>query len=208
MRPLLQLAATRRLRLVLALTLTVLTACVVWRDQGIVLNSFPPSPRVGLAPDELGSMFLAAFLPALAMNRLSTLERLAPPRPRRVLTAYTLLVALIPGLTAIVWVTAVRAAQPLDQIPPVAPRAASFALLGLVGLLLTLAAGSLWGPVLSLVLSGAFVIAQNAYGADLAGHVLSTGNQWHTNPWIDAVVLIAAAALTYRRAGVPARKLA
>lgn len=208
MRPLLQLAAARRARLVLALTLTVLAACVVWRDQGIVLDYFPPSPPVGLAPDELGSMVLAAFLPALAVNPLSTLERLAPARPRRVLTAYTVVVALIPGLTAIVWTSAVRVAQPLDQVPPVAPRAASFALLGLIGLLLTLTVGSLWGPVISLVLSGAFVIAQNAYGADLAGHVLSTGDRWHTNPWIDAVALIAAAALTYRRAGVPTNELA
>lgn len=58
------------------------------------------------------------------------------------------------------------------------------------------------------MLFAGFVIAQNAYGADLAGHVLSTGNQWHTNPWIDALVLIAAASLTYRRAGVPAKQLA
>ena len=208
MRPLLQLAAARRLRLVLSLTLAVLTACVVWRGQGIVLDYFPPSPAVGLAPDELGAMFLAALLPALAVNPLSTLERLAPTRPRRILTAHTLVVALIPGITAIVWTTAMRVAQPLDQIPPVTPRAASFALLGLIGLLLTLGAGTIWGPVLTLVLSTGFVIAQNAYGADLAGHVLSTGNRWHTNPWIDALVLIAAVSLTYRQAGVPRHELA
>lgn len=193
----------RRFGLTLILTLAVLAAIVVWRDQGIVLNYFPPEPAVGLAPDELGAILLAALLPALAINPLSGLEQLAQPKPRRRLTMYSLVIAVIPATTAIVWATAVHLHQPLDKIPSVVPRALSFGLLGLVGLIMTLLVGATWGPLLSLTLFCAFLIAQNAYGPDLAGHVLSTGSHWHTNLWVDAIALALAAWFSYRRAGVP-----
>lgn len=199
------LLVARRFPVALGLTIAVFTAICIWTDAVLVLDNFPPQRPVGIGPDQMGAMLLAALLPAIGANALSTYERLAAPHPRRVLTAYTLLLGLLPGVTVLIWATAVHITRPIDalDIPPLTPRVASFALLGLIGLIATLIAGVIWGPVLSLAAFIALPIAQNAYGADLAWNMLSTGTSWHTNWWINTAALAAATWLTYRRGGVP-----
>lgn len=208
MRGLRHLLTARRFPVVLGLTLAVFAAVCIWTDAVLVLDNFQPQRPVGVGPDQMGAMLLAALLPAFAANTLSTVERLAAPRPRRVLAAYTLLLALLPGATVLVWATAVHITRPIDALdmPPLAPRVASFALLGLIGLIATLLAGVVWGPVLSFAVFIALPVAQNAYGADFAGHILATGTSWHTNWWINTAALAVAVWLTYRRAGVPLRQ--
>lgn len=195
--------AARRTAMILALLVTVLVAVVVWRDEAVVLDYFPPQPKVGLAADELGSFVLGAFLPALTVNMLSVQERLSMPLPRLILATHLTIIALLPALTVPLWVAVRQRAQPLDTFPPIGSRMGSFILIGLIGLLLTLLAGALWGPILSLVTFIGFAIAQNAFGATFGAHVLATGDQWHANWWANALAFSVAGWLAYRWGGVP-----
>lgn len=207
MRGLVRVCLARNLITVTVVTAIVLIGVFVWHDQGIVIDYFPPQQPIGLAPDELGAFLLAAILPAITVNPLGLQERKASFKPRMALTAYTICIGLLPALTAPVWAAAIVLSQPSDQIPSVPARAASFALLGLCGLLLTLLGGPTLGPILSIVLFSGFAVAQNAFGPELGGNLLSTGDHWHTNLWADAFTLIAAVGVAAGTTGTPRRGL-
>lgn len=187
------------------LMLVVLTLAFVWffPEMSIPVSVDPERPPRGIGAPEICSIALASALPALTVPLFDGRELLSGLAARTTHAIYSLVIVALPLAVFPVWVTRIRALQPLADLPPSWGLAATPLVFSCVAMTACLLLGRAWSVVVPVVAFAALTVGQHLHPDSPLTAWFASGRHWHTAWWVWIGATIGAGVVIWRTRSIP-----